>query len=337
MRCMRLLMTLSIIAAIPVLPAGCGEEPPTPEAQPEADTTAPPPASAQPTAPETPTEETVRPVSPEQTAGAMAEPGSAPPQATTEAEEAQGSAGAEPASIEVLAEADAMYDRLLSQTVSPNGLVDYGLLASPSLAAELRRVVQGYARAPLPDSPRGRIAFWCNAYNANVLAKVLEARQRPDFRNVAMVEGFFDADTIAVAGQSMTLDDLGNEHVRPLGDPRIHAALVFGAMSCPPLRDEPYAADQLDRQLEEQCRRWVNDLERNRVEDGRLALSKVFERYDRDFQAQPFNGVAGFLLEYAQPGGRMAQLLQANSEPSVRFIDDDWSLNQAPIQSEPVK
>lgn len=33
-------------------------------------------------------------------------------------------------------------------------------------------------------------------------------------------------------------------------EPRIHAALVCAAISCPPLRQEPYTGENLDEQLE---------------------------------------------------------------------------------------
>jgi hypothetical protein len=60
-----------------------------------------------------------------------------------------------------------------------------------------------------------------------------------------------------VGRRARSLGEIEHEILRPLGDPRIHGAIVCASVSCPPLRREPFAAARLDAQLDDQMRRWL--------------------------------------------------------------------------------
>ena len=62
--------------------------------------------------------------------------------------------------------------------------------------------------------------------------------------------------------QYLSLNGIENDILRPLGDPRIHFALVCAAKGCPRLRNRAYTADQLHFQLEDNAREFFSD--RNR-------------------------------------------------------------------------
>ena len=131
------------------------------------------------------------------------------------------------------------------------------------------------------------------------------------------------------AGRTMTLNDLENDHIRPVGDPRIHAALVCAAMSCPPLRDEPYTAKQLDKQLTDRCRRWINDRTKFIVDEPGLGVSAIMPWYAEDFTVAPYGGVVGFIRTFAEPTSPIGRLFSRKDEPPVHFLEYDWRLNQA--------
>ncbi|MCP3906149.1 MAG: DUF547 domain-containing protein [Planctomycetes bacterium] len=223
----------------------------------------------------------------------------------------------------------AEYGRLLEEIVTPKGLVRYDQLRQPDLLARLDAIVRGFAGVPLPADRAERLALWCNAYNANVLAFAVRDSAKPGFTGVNAVDGFFKKRPITVARQDLTLDRLENERVRPLGDPRTHAALVCAAMSCPPLRAEPYDAKRLDAQLDDQSRRWVNDPTRFSVKRGVLGLSKIMEWYGKDFEVPPYTNAAGFVAAHAESGGPIARYVIDTPAIRTRWIDYDWSLNQA--------
>lgn len=222
------------------------------------------------------------------------------------------------------------YQLLLDEIVSPGGLVRYDRFSEGDRVMRIGLVVREFKEAALPEDTNEKLAFLCNAYNANVIFQAMMERAKPGFTSVINVEGFFDQRPITVAAEPMYLNFLENERIRPLGDPRIHAALVCAAQSCPPLRIEHYRGDMLDRQLDDQCRRWVNDSARNRIENGTLLLSEIFNWYGEDFEVEPYGGVVGFLRRYAEPGGELATFLESHSNPSIEWMKYDWTLNQAP-------
>ncbi|NNM26967.1 MAG: DUF547 domain-containing protein [Phycisphaerales bacterium] len=205
----------------------------------------------------------------------------------------------------------------------------YDRLRDPARLEQLRVVVAGFAAALRPTAARDRLALWSNAYNANVLLMAFEASRRPGFVNVEKVPGFFDATPIVVAGERLTLNRLENDRIRPLGDARIHAALVCAAMSCPPLRAEPYTAARLDAQLDDQSRRWVNDPAKFRVIGGRVGLSAILDWYGVDFTAAPYGSPLGYVKHYADASSALGRLLATTRTPPTATLPYDWTLNRA--------
>lgn len=221
------------------------------------------------------------------------------------------------------------YAALLKDIVTPDGLVRYDVLGESPQRRSLQEIVAAYAKADLPPGDDEKLAFLCNAYNVNVLKMVVGETAKEDFKSVMDLPGFFDTLSITVAGKQMTLNALENEQIRPLGDPRIHAALVCAAMSCPPLRGEPYSAQRLDEQLNDQCRRWINDPDQNRIDEQGLGVSMIMQWYGDDFSVEPYRGVVGFVRAFAEPAGPIGQWLSRQDEPQVHFLKYDWRLNRA--------
>ena len=288
-------------------------------------------AATEPAAPPAPDEVEAAPTEEEPAGDVSAPPEPAEPQPETGGEAAAPALADDEPQTPPEPEAEPMtYGDLLGEIITDDGLVRYDLLAEPARKEALDAAVQRFAEAELPKADQERLALWCNAYNANVLLMVLAESRRPDFASLPDVDGFFDRRTITVAGETITLDALKNERIRPLGDPRIHAALVCGTMSCPPLRDEPYTADRLDEQLDDQCRRWVNDPTRFRMDEGKLGLSETLSRFGEDFRVAPYGNEIGFVLAWADPSSEMTRYIVNADRPQVRWLTRDWTLNQAP-------
>lgn len=266
--------------------------------------------------------------------GGCSEAASGDDQRPTTAPTTTSSTSAPPTSDD-LAAATTRYAGILKAIVTDDGLVRYDVLASPTHRQTLREIVKAIAKADLPTDRDERLALWCNAYNAYVLDRVLTASEKPGFENVVKVDGFFDKQTILVAGETLTLNDLENTRIRPLGDARIHAALVCAAISCPPLRAEPFTADRLDDQLADQARRWVNDSDKNRVVGDRLGLSSIFDWYGKDFTTAPYNSVQGFIRHFATPGSSLASLIDRQPDVAITWLTYDWTLNRASTSGTP--
>jgi len=175
-------------------------------------------------------------------------------------------------------------------------------MSHATLAAPLRRLVSdgplalgdlvpaldGYVAAVAAVQPDGlsrdeALALWINLYNAGALRLAGEA-QRRQVDSVLRLPGGYRRPFVTVDGEKLSLDDIEHAKLRRFGDPRIHAALVCGSVSCPMLRREPYAGPSLSRQLDDQLRYFLNA--GGCVDDreaGVVYLSRVFLWFGGDF------------------------------------------------------
>ena len=178
--------------------------------------------------------------------------------------------------------------------------------------------------------PKGeRMAFLINAYNAFTVEKILtrypNLKSIRDFGTVfgnPWKDKFF-----TLLGHESYLDQIEHEMLRKPGaynEVRVHYAVNCASIGCPMLREEAYAADKLDRQLEEQAVRFLSDRSRNRFAAGRLEVSKIFDWFKEDFgvREQYFARYARLLAD-----GPDAQKAVAEGKAPLTFLEYDWSLN----------
>lgn len=222
------------------------------------------------------------------------------------------------------------WDQLLKRHVQ-EGVVDYhGFRQEQAVLEEYFKALNSVTVESL-GSRQVQLAFWINAYNAAAVKGVLD-RWPP--RSVQGVGGFFSKVRYAMAGSSLTLNDV-EARGRALGDWRIHMALVCAAKGCPPLRSEAYVPERLEEQLADQARRFLNDPQRGlRVEGDTLWLSSIFSWYKRDFVAssQPRllvrltpEAIVSVIRPYLDP--TLAVAVQTRTV-RIKWLDYDWSLNE---------
>ncbi|MCZ6508407.1 MAG: DUF547 domain-containing protein [Acidobacteria bacterium] len=222
-----------------------------------------------------------------------------------------------------------LWDDLLRAHVRDGG-IDYAALASEKDV--LDAYLESVATADVEEmDDANRLAFWINAYNAGVAGFVLE--RYPAIGSVRDVDGFFDGLTFVVAGSELTLDEVEGR-ARDSGDPRVHFAVVCASTSCPDLRGEAFVGPRLDEQLEDQTSRFLADPTKGlrfdeEAED--LYLSSIFKWYAGDFTGGSTviaffarSKVTQWVLPHLPPD--LAARLRF-VEPSVRYLDYDWSLN----------
>lgn len=215
----------------------------------------------------------------------------------------------------------APFDALLRAHVK-NGVVDYpGFQDSAAFKAYVAELAKPATFANKSDE----LAFQINAYNALAIQGILDGLSPSSFLGRAR---YFKVQEWALAGRRITLYDLEHKVIRPLGEPRIHFAIICASKSCPFLRSEAYTAAALDRQLDEQARQFVNDSFRNRFDKRtRTAnLSEIFKWFDEDFRGA--GSVQKFIARYvADP--EVAKGL-ADDGYRIEWIDYDWNLNGTP-------
>lgn len=185
-----------------------------------------------------------------------------------------------------------------------------------------------------------RMAFLINAYNAFTVELILT--KYPKLESIKDLGSVFQSPWkpkwVPLLGTKVSLDDIEHEMLRKRGaydDPRVHFAVNCASIGCPALREEAFAPERLELQLDEQAQRFMSDRSRNRynAQRGRLEVSKIFDWFGEDFRLG-HRGIASlpaFAARYAD------QLADApadrekvrGAQVEITFLDYDWKLNDA--------
>ena len=153
---------------------------------------------------------------------------------------------------------------------------------------------------PLSLAGDEQFAFYINAYNAWTIKLILTGY--PDVASIKDYGSLFKSPWkkkfVNIKGEMVTLDHIEHDILRPqFRDPRVHFAINCAAKSCPPLYREAFVGQQLNTQLDDAARRFVNDGRFNRLEGNTLYVSSIFKWFKEDFNGD----IIGFFEEYALP------------------------------------
>jgi hypothetical protein len=196
---------------------------------------------------------------------------------------------------------DAPYQAALDRHLR-DGRVDYAAIRA---SGALDRTVAALAAAPEPSDRAAKTAFWINAYNALTIDMIADAWPVKSIKDIAGGDPW-DRRRFTVAGRELTLNDIEHKTLRPLGDPRVHAALNCASLGCPPLSPRAH----------------------------KVELSSIFDWYGKDFEAQSqrdLPGVSGkqeaalnFLFPWLSPEQQAAVSAGGLSVSYQRY---DWGVN----------
>lgn len=216
----------------------------------------------------------------------------------------------------------APFDTLLKANVK-DGVVDYPGFQN---AATFKTYLDQLAKPVTLQSPADKLAYYMNAYNAFAIQGIIDGLSPSSF--IGRVR-YFKTKEWALNGRSVSLYDLENKVIRPLGDPRIHFSIVCASRSCPKLRSDAYTSDKLEAQLDDNTRAFINDSFRNRFDPATQTahLSEIFKWFDEDFIAKA-GSVQTYLAHYLADREVAARLTQNAYE--VEWIEYDWRLNGTP-------
>jgi hypothetical protein len=232
-------------------------------------------------------------------------------------------------------------DHVLGRYVSEDGLVDYHGLASDH--GPLDRFVEALARSSPDNRPdlfsteADRLAYWMNAYNALMLARVVEAWPVESVREIKPLYGVFWAERHTLGGERWTLQGLENKVIRKrFRDPRIHFAINCASAGCPALPAQAWRPETLDADLDAAARRFVADPEKVAVDEraGVIRLSRIFKWFEKDFtgwledhRIDHPNGVVDYVARY------LPEERRDRFDPSrlrIEWMDYDWAINLQP-------
>jgi len=213
-------------------------------------------------------------------------------------------------------------DAILKEHVDAKGMVDYEAILKDRETLDLYLESTGSVSKEQFSSwsESERLAFLINVYNAETLQLIIDHYPVTSIKKIGgLLSSPWKKDTVTLFGKKISLDDLEHGIIRvDYAEPRIHFAVVCAAIGCPPLRPGAFTGAKLESQLDEQTRQFLQDREKNRVEDGRLHLSPIFDWYEGDFVSEE-NTVADYVNPYLE---------EDTKGMKISYTDYDWDLNK---------
>jgi hypothetical protein len=206
--------------------------------------------------------------------------------------------------------------------------VDYSRLrtdpAWKAMLAELRTVDPAGLK-----TREEQLAFWINTYNILAIDLVLNHYPVESIKDIgSLFRSVWKVEAGRIAGRDYSLDEIEHQIIRPMHEPRIHAAIVCASISCPNLLREPYVAERLDEQLDASFRAWLMRPEKGLLVDrvgSALRISPIFEWFEDDFGGRA--EVLVFVARYA-PRADAAWIREQGFDVKVDYFDYDWRLNE---------
>jgi hypothetical protein len=210
-------------------------------------------------------------------------------------------------------------DEILKSCVADER-VDYATIKAqylPQLNQYLAMTAEANPSAAGRDE---QLAFYINVYNATMIKAVID-RDPAKFKPSDNDFGVFKEKLVRLREGSFSLNELENDIIRKrFNDPRIHAALVCAAVSCPPIIPRAYSETDLNQVLDENVKRWLSNPKRNQIDTSarKMKLSKIFDWYNADFGGK--DKVAAWVAKAVGD--------PAVANYSVEFLEYDWTLNK---------
>ncbi len=196
-------------------------------------------------------------------------------------------------------------------------LVDYPAIKSDGSLDKAYQELSAFKLAGLSNREE-KLAFYINAYNILALKMVADHWPAESIKDSgSLLSPVWDKPAGELDGKQVTLGEVEHKILRPMGEPRIHLAIVCASVSCPDLRNEPYTAAQLNKQLDEQARNFLaNPAKGLKIEKDALHVSQIFDWFEQDFAAS--SDVKGFIKKYKPDAPDLK--IKAN-------LPYDWAVN----------
>lgn len=236
-------------------------------------------------------------------------------------------------SLSVMADARSNYanaldswQSVLETHVDESGRINFAALAAnPTELKSYVDAVRVYGPSTDPETFASReatLAFHINTYNALAMYGVIDEGVPKDFNSFFKRASFFRFRRIQIDGKNTNLYDYENKVIRPLNEPRVHFTLNCMVRDCPQLPQSAFQTAQLDEQLEQATREFINSEKYVRVDDEKqqIWVSAIFDFYTKDFVP---SGKARDLPDYIN---------HYRNEPlpigyKVKYLQYDWAVN----------
>ena len=213
-----------------------------------------------------------------------------------------------------------IWDRFLGDYVSSSGTVNYKSmkLRTDTLDAYLRELIDN---PPATDWTKNqKMAYYINAYNAYTIKFVLEKYPVESVKDISFSgKDIWNFRMVMLGGTTnYTLNQVENDILRKMDDPRIHFAINCASFSCPKLLNKAFMPDKLNSQLTSVTKGFINDPKHNVISAKKIQISELFSWYADDFSSES-STLIDFLNTYSS--------VTINADAKIEYLPYNWSLN----------
>ena len=228
-------------------------------------------------------------------------------------------------SFELTSQSNVAYNDLLSKYVDMDGNVNYrGFITERAKFEAYLAHLNKYS--PTSDwSTEQRLAYWINTYNAFTIKLIIDnyplesITDLHPFFYIPGINTVWHEEFFQIRNEDMSLDHIEHKILRvEFKDARIHFAINCASKSCPKLRNEAYEAVKIGHQLDDQARSFINNPEKNKIESGKLGLSKIFSWFKNDFETS--GSIISFINRFSST--------TISNDAEIDYLPYDWSLNE---------
>jgi hypothetical protein len=217
-----------------------------------------------------------------------------------------------------------IWDGLVKKYASTDGKVNYaGFIQDSVLFNSYLKLLKNNHPNDKNWSEKEQLSYWINAYNAFTVKLIVDNYPLKSIKDIKkglpFINSVWDIKFIKIEGATYDLNNIEHSILRKKFDePRIHFAINCASVSCPDLRNEAFTADQLENQLTEQAKLFLNNPVKNKITADKIELSSIFSWFKKDFTKH--DSLIDFLNHYAP--------VKINQNAAIDYLDYDWKLNE---------
>jgi len=213
-----------------------------------------------------------------------------------------------------------LWTNLLQQYVSVDGEVNYQGFIKDKI--QLENYLNTLSENPIGSnwSDAEQMAYWINAYNAFTVKLIVDHYPLESIKDISngILSKPWDIKFFKIGGVDFDLNTIEHEILRKdFSEPRIHFAINCASFSCPKLRNEAFVAERLEEQLEDQAQSFINNPDKNIINEKETKLSKIFNWFESDFTKQ--ESIASFIKKRHD---------SFNEKNKVEYLEYIWTLNE---------
>ena len=204
---------------------------------------------------------------------------------------------------------------LLKKHVSNKGIVNYKGFQKD--AKELNSYLEILAKnTPQKSwSKNAVLAYWINVYNAFTVKLIVD---NYPVKSIKDIPNPWSTNFIELGNKKYTLEQIENEILRKMNEPRIHFAINCASYSCPNLLNQAFNEATLDKQLTQVTKSFLADKSKNTITSDSIQISKIFDWFSADFITK--GTVIDFLNQYTT--------VKINAKAKIIYKDYNWNLNE---------